>query len=178
MCWSSYKAINYYIHAHTELLVDTFKVLLNDIHILYHEWYSDNSWEISVFSLFKMYCASIWDKIHTTNSWKMVNLEVYGLWHDQLGYWDQPWCVRILSTQENIPFWESRCSCLRTTLVNSIHKSSSFLPTIKSDICGLIHPLIEPSDTLYGSSWCILQMVLHVLTVHMCILHTSHVHSV
>ncbi|OMP03727.1 Integrase, catalytic core [Corchorus capsularis] len=98
-------------------------------------------------------------ELYATIPWKLVNPDVFGLWHDRLGHPGATMMRRIIKNTRGHPLKDSKVllskdyiceSCsqgkliIKPSITKVDHESPSFLQRIQGDMCGPIHPATRP----------------------------------
>ena len=107
-----------------------------------------------------LYCVMIKAvETYSTISWRLVNPDQFGLWHDRLGHPGTTMMRRIIQNTKGHPLKDTKvllskdynceaCSQGKLIIKPSITKvdleSPLFLQRIQGDICGPIQPLSGP----------------------------------
>ncbi|KAK6152021.1 hypothetical protein DH2020_014656 [Rehmannia glutinosa] len=107
-----------------------------------------------------LYCIQIKAfESYATMPWKLVNLDIFGLWHDRLGHPGTTMMRRIVEHTNGHPLKSTKMlmskdyfceSCSQGKFITKPsmekvgYESPSFLQRIHGDICGPIHPASGP----------------------------------
>ena len=91
-------------------------------------------------------------------SWKLINPDEFGLWHDRLGHPGATMMLRIILNSRGHPLSKDysceTCSqgklITRPSMTKVDLESPTFLQRIQGDICGPIHPASGHSDILWS----------------------------
>ena len=96
---------------------------------------------------------------YATMSWKLINPDEFGLWHDRLGHPGATMMRRIILNSRGHPLKNKKVllskdyfceTCLQEKLITRLSmtkvnlESPTFLQRIQGDICGSIHPANGP----------------------------------